>query len=425
MPYDGDSESYVYYYDKGVDRSREEDLLYLAEVYLEGHALLTPEESRVTYREGVAFDGYYTDEMYDPQLREAFLAEVNSLIPRLEEMNKNEYRFALQKLLALLHDAHAYLTVPHEERFNIAVVEDSGGYYAIFLPQEHEDLLYSELIAINRIPLTEVFEILRPYVPYETEDYFLHYLTDPYYYNMLFCADFLRAAGVMKKREDTAQFTFRTEDGEETIDIEVQDYYGSSFQKTVGAIYYDSPLFQNLDQNYWHEEMEGTLYFRISSFHQETEQTLLQAGNELLAAANEIGEVEKLIVDIRQNGGGYRMLGYHELINVLKRIGAETVYVLMDTGSFSQAVIFATIVKQDLENAVLVGTPAGQPPNFFGAIEEYCTPNTDTTFVLATHWMSMWEGYEYDALMSDILVKQTLQDYKDGVDAVLEYVLGQ
>ena len=136
-----------------------------------------------------------------------------------------------------------------------------------------------------------------------------------------------------------------------------------------------------------------------------------------------MGGAETMIVDLRGNGGGAQVSGYHEAVSVLDRMKLETIYVLIDGSSFSQTVFFATYLKQELENVVLVGTPAAQSPNFFGTIESYNMPNTQTRFVLATEWWMGWEGYEHDALMPDIIVEQKMQDYKDGRDAVLAYVL--
>lgn len=424
-PFEGSLEDYVYYYSGGQNRMWEEDLLYLAEIYLDEHALLTPEESLVNYRVGAsAYDGYYTDEFYKPELREAFLAEVNALIPKLEEMNNQEFVYALEKLLALLHDAHAYIiNTSDKEFFNVLVLREDEHYYALGLPLKHKDLLYSELTAINHIPLAEVIEMLRPYISYETEDYFLGHLTSPFYYSALFNADLLQIVGVTES--ERAEFTFLTEEGEKTVELEAQTVQQLTFSSRASSVFYDSPLFENLERNYWHEFMGNALYFRISNFEQETEKNMMQEGNEMLAEVKEKGGIEKIIVDLRQNGGGYQMLGYHELVGVFRRINPEKIYVLIDTGTFSQSVVFATILKQDLDNVTLVGVPAGQAPNFFGKVERYTMPNTATEFSLAGSWWSTWEDYEYEALMPDVEVKQTLQDHKDNRDAVLQYVLQQ
>lgn len=428
QPYDGDTDAYIYYYDRGLNRLWEEDLLYMADLYLENHALLTPEESRVSFRNGVVREGYYTDEMYRPEIREAFLAVFNETVPQLASMTKAEFLLSAQKMLATLSDAHAYLDFPYGERFPCSVICDDGGFYVVGISHGRtKELLFSHLRSINGVAIESVIDALRPFIPYENEYCLLDQLATPGYKEALFSAELLKLAGVLQEK-DKAEFVFETQDGTlHAVELETVSYYDTSHLWASGVYPYDSPMFKNEGKDYWYEMLEGVPYLRIDSFHIDESdlgnQTLLEVGNALFAEVRDMGGVSELIVDLRGNGGGSQQLGYHQVVSVLDRMKLETIYVLIDAGSFSQSVIFATYMKQDLENVVLVGTPAGQSPNFFGALDSYTMPNTETEFVLPTEWWKGWEDYAYDALMPDIVIEQTLQDYRENCDAVLSYVL--
>lgn len=426
-PYDGNGKNYVYYYEKGTNRMWEEDLLFLADMYLEEHPLLTPEESHISYREGTAWKGYYSTEKYDPQKRAEFLAVFNEIIPQLENMNKAQFLISAKKLLAVLGDAHAYLISPAGKNFPLTVIEDNGALYVINILKEHESFMFSQLLSINGTAIDDVIDGLRAHMSYENDYWLIELLTRPYFAEELFSLELLQEVGIVKEG-NTAEFTFEKEDGSiHKVELTAVDFDSENYAKRIDAYRYDSPLFHISEKNFWYTYLGDTPYLRISDFEYNSEgitgETLLDVGNALFAEVRDAGGVEKLIIDIRNNGGGYQLQGYHQVVSILERMKIDRIYVLINGGVFSQAVVFATYLKQELENVVLVGSPAGQAPNFFGAVERYTMPNTRTEFALAWQWMKLWEDYEYDALMPDVLVEQTLQDYKEQKDAALMYAL--
>ena len=373
----------------------------------------------MSYRDGVVFDGYYTDEMYNPEIRQAFLDTFNEIVPQLENMTKTGFLLSAQKILAVLGDAHAYLSYSLDECFPYLLVACGNEFYVVATRKENEEILLSKLVSINGMPIEDVCNTLAAYIPYENT----YCLNDHLAGGALLSQEMMKHAGILDS--ETADFEFQKEDG--TIvrkELTAILTYMEDYQAYVNA-YYDSPSNENRSEKFWFTYLDDVPYLRISSFDYDQTDTvsLLDVGNELFATVRDSGGAEKLIVDLRDNGGGYQLQGYHQIVSVLQRMDVGTVYVLINEGSFSQAVVFATYLKQELDNAVLVGAPAGQAPNFFGAVEEHTMPNTQTVFVLAWQWVMCWEDYEHDALMPDILVQQTLQDYKDGRDAALEYVL--
>ena len=74
---------------------------------------------------------------------------------------------------------------------------------------------------------------------------------------------------------------------------------------------------------------------------------------------------------------------------------------------------------------MLVGAPAGEPANgmFFESVP-FSTPNKNLKPYISSHaLLNNWPGNDDPALMPDVTVYQTLEDYKNGVDTVLKYIL--
>ena len=99
-------------------------------------------------------------------------------------------------------------------------------------------------------------------------------------------------------------------------------------------------------------------------------------------------------------------------------------YILIDEGCYSAGVIVPYSVKQLIKNSVLAGTPAGQNPNMCGSTREYVLPNSKYTVAISNYYTEFWPDYEYETLLPDITIYQTLEDYKQGTDTVLEAIKG-
>jgi hypothetical protein len=77
------------------------------------------------------------------------------------------------------------------------------------------------------------------------------------------------------------------------------------------------------------------------------------------------------------------------------------------------------------ENVTFVGSPGGQPANFYAGVHDYTTPNLKISFRMSDTW---WVNDRQDtdpALMPDVVVHQTLEDFKLGIDTVMEYIYEQ
>ncbi len=429
-PYTGNRPNYLFYYEKGRARDWEEDILYMTDTFLEIHPYLTPEESRVTFRKDGIEDGYYTDEFYDHNKRQAFLDGVNELIPELQDLEDTQILYRLQKIVATLKDGHASVYLPSEKMFPFLLIpvthRNQVSYRVCVIPKSQKEFLMAELLAINDVPVEEIVRDLLPYVSSENIYWARTLLADPEFGWTLVDPYALQEIGVLDRKTKEASFSFRLKNGDE-ITKELDFVSIDTFEKTdLSYAYYNhSPRFRSPSETtyYWYEVWDDIIYLRIDAFETGPNGTLRKLGNDLLSEGKKIGFVPQLIVDLRHNPGGYSVVGYDELIPVLQRMDIGTIYVIFDNGSFSKAVLCASAMANDLDNAVLIGEPAGQPPNFFGNVVDYKMPNTGNYFRLASDWYIALEDYPHNVLMPDILVEQTPQDYLTRKDTVINYIM--
>ena len=424
-------EDYEYLYTEERDRAWEKDIVYLAKVFLgvypaDGHPLLVDDEF-TSYETGAYMS---LKRSYDEEKRISFTNQIIDLIDNIPTLSDAEILYGMQRIIATLSDAHSSLTLPLTECFVFTVEEfysEQGVELRVVrIPAEYREALYGKLVAINGVPIEDVIERLSEYISYENENIMMFHLTDLLYDAVLVRKEALQVIGVLEAGKDVVQLEVMTEHGEhifaevpavtpeENREIERAkgDWYSSdkfsltSYQKT----------------NYWHEYAEetGTLYVRFNREREMTQYRYSAFVEDILNSVKE-SSPQKLIVDLRYNFGG-NMSVSQDFVDAFLEMDFEHIYILIDGNSYSNAVTLATELRQKLPNSLLVGTPAGQSPNFFAAPDSYKLPNAGYSFTVADVWYSYWEDYAYDALMPDLTVYQTLEDYKQGIDTVLEYV---
>ena len=113
-PYKGDGSKYTYIMADERDRQWEEDIVFFANAFLDflhghpklsGRSVVTYERNYSSGRLLIQNSSEYTS-FYDEALRNTFLEEVNLLILSIPTRSDKEIIISLQKIAALLHDAH-------------------------------------------------------------------------------------------------------------------------------------------------------------------------------------------------------------------------------------------------------------------------------------------------------------------------------
>lgn len=428
--YSGPGAEYVPFYTDGRDAEWEEDLLYFADSCLSDHQMLRNRKFIVN------LPGIRTDSanFYDAELQEAFLEEVNALIPEISGLADEAILSRIQKILALFHDEHTRLEYYPETIYPIyfmPIYEDGEPvFYAVVLPQKNEALLYTQLYAINGYTVDQIIEKMRPFICYENEYGLVYalawggcgsqYLSLPY---------LLEASGISEPGDQWAVYTLMDSEGNTyNLNMRVWDsrtnLCGTSIVMALPIPFLDCDT-----DDYWFttDLAEDTFYVRLNRFVAKEQRSYAEFAAKLTLAGSDGGHFDKVIVDLRCNGGGYVGEGWNCVINALSRMEFDEFYILVDAGTYSCSMQFASELKFAIPDAMIAGTPTGQAPGFFAAIydEDYIMPNCGIEFKIPTQYYQTFEANEENALIPDILVWPTIEDYKNSYDTVLECVLAQ
>ena len=442
MPYKGDGSGYTYITTDERDREWEEDIVYLADTflhYLNGHPKLIDRQC-VVLRAGDTIGQEKTAYayLYDPALRDQFIDHINALILSIHDSSDAELLYGCSEAAALLGDAHTGIRLSRNKVFPLGLVslyvEDIPEAYIVAAPKGNEDLLLCRLDAINDVSVSEIITRSAKVIPHEN----LYLVQNEMFYStdskgtpcsVLSC-DLLRYIGVLGE-ENTAEFTVTDKSGAKRKTV-LSSYAKDSLPALAS---YSSPsdadssislqlMDSDRETSGWYRIVDDgkTLYIRIRSCTSDSGTIVRKAVK--AAAAKDV--LETVIVDFRGNRGG-TSVAYRTIvaeINSLDVPGGK--YVLIDGGVCSSTIIFSVYLKRYCKGVMLVGTPAGEPTNETFETQGYTSPNQKLKFSMARlKQFYMWPGYDEDALMPDILIGQSLEDYRYGIDSVLKYVLSE
>lgn len=424
QPYAGSLENYTYYYADGRDLSWEEDVLYTAEVFLgetslHGHPLLMDEDVQILFAMRSASMDYRP--FYDEALRTQFLQDINDLIPRITELEDEQILLALQKAIAKLGDLNSYVQSPAEQTYPIsfaAFFSDRGASFrAVVMPKEYSHLLLKKPVSINGTPIGEVTQKLLDYCSYENE-YAANYAIS----QLLSQPAYLEAIGIT--------------DGDSPVNFRFQDAEGNKVDVSLSPVKcadlnlddlagYSSVSIRDKDNscNYRWEylEKEQALYIRFNLIDEDTSLVYSDFVQQL---SEQVSQAKTVIVDLRGTTGGIFHSGLSiDLGNLLNQLNGQKSYVLLDASSNGAAILLSSCLRQRSANTVLVGTPGGQPANFFTSYQSYSMPNSNHVFSMSDFFYYGDENDTGDALMPDIALYQTAEDFAEGIDTVLEAIL--
>lgn len=423
------SSAYTYYYTEGRDLQWEEDLIFFADSHLSNNQLL---RNRLFT---VSLPGVKTDaaNFYDSELHTAFLEAVNALIPEIGNLTDNEILYRIQMISALFGDAHTSVYLDDGDIYPIffmPMYEDGEWvFYTVLLPQKNEKLLFTKLIAINDYPLDTVMERIRCFDSYENEYGFIHSLSfsgSAY----LSLSSALEAAGICAVGDTWASYTLMDAEGNTySLNIKAESELTTRLTGIYPSNVLAIPFWYGYSENYWYTTDLGdnTLYIRISTFYLEENESYADFAGSLTVEYSKNGPFDKIIVDLRENGGGVKGEGWRSIISNLSRMEFEEFYVLVDGGTYSNSMLFASELKYQIPELQFVGSHTGEAPGFFAGLypDDYIMPNCGVEFTVPTQYYQAFEANPENTLIPDVVIYMTISDYMSCRDAVLEYVLAQ
>ncbi|WP_299674717.1 hypothetical protein [uncultured Tenacibaculum sp.] len=319
----------------------------------------------------------------------------------------------------------------HSFPFNL--YEYNDGIFIEGVSKVYEKALGSKVLKINNIDISEALEKVKSVVNSENSQYF-----KAYGINYLTIAEVLHAKRITSTLQKTIELTLEKDGKVFQMEFNVLPK-GQSVSKKYSYIQQNenwltarnqnsTPLYlKHLDKVYFQEYLpkHKAIYVRHSKI---SDDKSVNTENFYRGVFDfiEHNEVEKLIIDLRLNGGGNNYLNkpiIKEIIrsNAINKVG--NLYVIIGRRTFSAC---QNLVNEldNYTNVIFVGEPTAENVNFWGDARPEVLPNSKIPVYLSFAWWQdkpAWENAEWIA--PQIPITMSFKEYITNQDPVLQAAL--
>lgn len=364
-------------------------------------------------------------DLYANVSKETFIAEKDRITAEIPYMTDADFYYSLKQWIALAGDAHTTLNYSdsiysHLLALPFAIEKYGDDWYIMMLDELNEAYLGAKLKAINDVPIEDIYEKSKAVMSFENEAWALSQFS-----NTIAFKEALTYLGVVKADEKIM------------LNVETDDGVAASVEMT--------PLSLELLMNTEIEVLEGEIVAQtwpegnyrslsLDDAHLLIQYNVCQESPELPMATftesvkRELTEkpYKTVVFDLRYNAGGDAevLRPMLDMMNTLKNEKELEVYTLIGNNTFSSAIINAIQTKDEL-GSTLIGSATGGNVNHFGEAKTFELLNHPFVVTYSTEYLELIKDYDKESLHPDVEVIQTLQDYMDGKDTEIEWIINK
>lgn len=348
--------------------------------------------------------------------KKEFYAGIQKIKDSADKYDTDQLLTRLLQVNALIQDEHTYIMYTGRDVFPLSCYWFDEGIFVTRTDKDNMQYLYSRIIAVNDVPIEEVTHRIATILPNKNIPALKlatpRYLFDPFVLHGLMIAPTRNNVvyTIVTYRKDTVKLSLTPVD-----------------RRTV-ALHsgFDKNTFIRAQKNapYWHiyNDTGKYIYFKYTQCFDDKKYPF----KEEITALKETIETrhpQKIIIDLRDNGGGHASLlvPFTDYLNRsdLNRKGG--IYVLVGRKTFSAAILNSVYLRNQTY-AQLVGEETSGDVAHFGFIKFFTLSETKLKVSYSTQYVETNESYE-GSLRPDVIVSELFDDYSKGKDAVLNYAI--
>ncbi len=357
--------------------------------------------------------------------REDFQASVADLKARIPKLNRTEFLLGLSRLLASVGDSHTSFTIMPRRAFPLKLYWFKDGIYVVDTTPEFAGLLNGRIESVDGHPIEDVVRAFAGIFPHDNEAQVKDFVP-----RFLGSSEHLLGLGLLAE-PDKATFTVRTPKGA-VVSAQMDSLALADVRKVAWAAPAVDPAslppYRRLAGSayeYVYLPADKTLYFAYNSCRDMPNKPFAAFSAGLWETIRK-NPVDKLVVDLRANGGGDSSI-LDPFINELaadKNLNQKgRIFVILGRRTFSSAILNALDLRKKTA-AVFYGEPTGGRPNHYGEIRMLTLPNLGIQVSYSTKYFRFVEGDE-PSILPDVPVDLTLADFLALRDPVLEAILAR
>ncbi|NNC46203.1 MAG: hypothetical protein HKN99_09995, partial [Winogradskyella sp.] len=367
---------------------------------------------------------------------DTFNTEVEHLYNAIPDLADHEIMVGIARLVALFKYGHTDVgfrgSKVNYHKLPINLYHFNDGVFIEGVHQSHKDILGAKLLKIEDVATDIALNKIKPVVPVENDQYFkaygLVYLTIP---------EVLHAQKVIKSYSQSVTLTLEKDSKvfKYTLDavspdavptqysfIEQKGEWLSARKQDVRPLY-----LKYLDKIYYYEYLpeEKAVYVRHSQIQDDPSENIPTFYAKVFDFI-ETHEVDKLILDVRLNGGGNNYKNKPIVTGIIKSDKINKpghLFVIIGRRTFSAC---QNLINElhTYTNTIFVGEPSAENINFYGDNKRVVLPHSQIPVYLSFAWWQdkpQWENADWT--IPHLAVDMSFEDYRTNQDPVLERAL--
>lgn len=367
---------------------------------------------------------------------EDFDAEVDRLYNAIPAMQQHEILAGFARIVSSFRYGHTQASwIGSKVKYHVAPVNFhwfSDGIFVEGISREYERLAGARLVKVEGMDLRQALERIKPLVPAENEQYFRAYGLD-----FLVIPEALHAQGISKSLKTSITYTFE-KDGK-TFDATVTSRDAFRLPRNYGMIIPDKDwvsarkneetpnYLKNLDKIYYYEYLPAsrTVYVRHSQIQDEAGNAIPEFYKTVFDFI-EKNDVEKLVIDVRLNGGGDNFKNKPVITGIIENRKINKpgkLFIIIGKRTFSACQNLVNELS-NYTNALFVGEPTAENINFYGDNRRVELPKSGLPVFLSFAWWQdkpQWANDDWQA--PQLAAELSFSDYRNGRDPVLQACL--
>ncbi len=362
---------------------------------------------------------------------------VDELHAAVPELSDAQLLVRLCELVATLGDGHAFVEAP-EERADLRMSLPlqlflfADGLFVTAAAPEHEALLGAQVLAFDGEPVERVVSAVDRTIGRDNE----HGPTAVVPWRLVRTA-FLHGLGMVGDPASVT-LTVRSPDGAtRTVPVAAQPAPATlprvlpcpaGWRFLPETLTEPLPLYlRNCGASYWYTSLapQRLTYFQLNRVADDPGEPLAAFVERLFAAIAVAGS-DRLVIDLRWNGGGNTFLTpplLHRLIACDRVNRAGGLFVIIGRRTFSAAQNLATLIG-DHTRAIFVGEPTGSSPTFVGETIPFRLPYSGFCVnVSDLYWQTSWPMDHRSWIAPELYAPPTFAAYAANRDPAMEAIL--
>jgi Periplasmic protease len=357
-----------------------------------------------------------------------FTKDLNNIIAKSDNLTDFQTALKLQQALTKQGDTHTNLSlkkfINKNEILPLGSYFFGNDFYITLTTSENEELLGGKILAINDFDIKTVTDSLSTLFPNENSGIFRNRIPE-----ILACNQTLKNFGFSKTDAVKIKYEKNGKISEKIIFPSVITKENRVKITPKNLTFVQENKKKYFEKKYFDQEKILYVLYNVCTTNEKrssSSENPLNFGEfeESVFKIIKDNKVDKLIFDMRYNGGGSSKQG-REFIKKLAQnrdINKKGhLFVVLGRDTFSSAILNATDFQEETK-AIFVGEETSGKPNHYGEIKSFELPNSKLKLTYSTYYFIRTKKKNINTIKPDYVLEASFDDYTNGIDPVFEFI---